>query len=69
MWIGAGVRILDGVIVRKGCIIGASSVLTKSTEEYGVYIGVPAKKIRNRKKNKSQKKFYLHVYIFLFFFT
>ena len=55
VWIGAGVRILDGVIIRKGCIIGASSVLTKSTEEYGVYAGVPAKKIKSRKENKSQE--------------
>lgn len=48
VWIGSGVRVLDGTIIRKGCVIGANSVLTKSTEEYGVYVGVPAKLIKQR---------------------
>lgn len=48
VWIGSGARILDGVTIRKGCVIGANSVLTKSTDEYGVYVGVPAKLIKTR---------------------
>lgn len=48
VWIGSGVRVLDGVTIRKGCVIGANSVLTKSTVEYGVYVGVPSKIIKNR---------------------
>lgn len=48
VWIGCGVRILDGVVISKGCVIGAGSVVTKSTEPYGVYVGVPAKKIASR---------------------
>lgn len=50
VWIGAGVRILDGVKVSTGCVIGAGSVVTKSTEPFGVYVGVPAKRIKNRLK-------------------
>ena len=49
VWIGTGVRVLDGVRIAKGCVIGAGSVVTKSTEQYGVYVGVPAKKINERK--------------------
>ena len=49
VWIGTGVRILDGVTIKKGCVIGAGAVLTKSTDPYGVYVGVPAYKIRDRK--------------------
>lgn len=49
VWIGSGVRVLDGVTISKGCVIGAGSVLTKSTEKFSVYVGVPAKKIRNRR--------------------
>ncbi|ROS90307.1 acyltransferase [uncultured Duncaniella sp.] len=48
VWIGAGVRILDGVTIARGCVIGAGSVVTKSTEEFGVYVGVPARLIKKR---------------------
>lgn len=48
VWIGCGVRILDGVVIAKGCVIGAGSVVTNSTEPYGVYVGIPAKKIKSR---------------------
>lgn len=50
VWIGTGVRILDGVCVTKGCVIGAGSVVTKSTEPFGVYVGVPARRIKERKR-------------------
>jgi maltose O-acetyltransferase len=48
VWIGAGVVIVPGVTLAKGTVIGANSVVTKSTEAYGVYVGAPAKKIRSR---------------------
>jgi acetyltransferase-like isoleucine patch superfamily enzyme len=48
VWIGTGVRVLDGVTIKTGCVIGAGSVLTKSTVSLSVYVGVPAKKIKNR---------------------
>ncbi|MDO8344267.1 MAG: acyltransferase [Cellvibrio sp.] len=48
VWIGAGVRILDGVIIRKGTVVGAGAVVTKSTECYAVVVGVPAKQISSR---------------------
>lgn len=49
VWLGAGVKVLDGVTIGEGCVIGANSVVTKSTEPYGVYVGIPAKKIKSRK--------------------
>lgn len=48
VWIGCGVRVLDGVTIAQGCVIGAGSVVTKSTEPYGIYVGIPAKKIKSR---------------------
>lgn len=48
VWLGAGVRVLDGVDIKKGTVIGAGAVVTKSTEAFGVYVGVPAKKISSR---------------------
>lgn len=48
VWIGAGVKILDGVTIAKGCVIGANAVVTHSTEPYGIYVGIPARKIKSR---------------------
>jgi acetyltransferase-like isoleucine patch superfamily enzyme len=48
VWIGAGVRVLDGVIIKNGVVIGAGAVVTKSLDAYGVYVGVPARKILAR---------------------
>jgi len=49
VWIGTGVRILDGLTISHGCVIGAGSVVNKSTEPFGVYAGVPARLIKSRK--------------------
>lgn len=48
VWIGYGAQIMAGVTVRKGCVIAAGAVLTHSTNEYEVWGGVPAKKIKDR---------------------
>lgn len=48
VWIGHGAQIMPGVIVSRGCVIGAGAIVTKSTEPYGVYVGVPAKCIAYR---------------------
>ena len=47
-WIGMNVTILKGVTVGKGAIIGAGSVVTKDCEPNGVYVGNPARKLRER---------------------
>lgn len=47
-WIGFGAQIMPGVTVGRGAIIGAGAVLTKDAEPYGIYIGVPAGKIKER---------------------
>lgn len=49
VWIGAGVIILDGVKIAKGCVLAAGCIVNKSTEPFGVYAGVPAVKIKDRK--------------------
>lgn len=48
VWVGSGSRILDGVTIKSGCIIGAGSVVTKSTEKNCIYAGAPAKILKVR---------------------
>ena len=49
VWIGANCTVLDGVTIAQGCIIGAGSTVTKSTEPFGIYVGSPAKLLISRK--------------------
>ncbi len=49
--VGAGSIILPGVHVGEGCSVGAMSLITKDTDPWGVYIGIPAKRIKERKKD------------------
>lgn len=48
VWIGANSVILDGTIIKKGCVIAAGSVVYGVFEEYGVYGGNPIKKLKSR---------------------
>lgn len=48
VWLGAGVKVLDGANIGEGCVVGANSVVTRSLPSYGVYIGTPAKLLKKR---------------------
>lgn len=48
VWIAHGCTILDNVKIAHGSVIGAGSVLASSTEPNGIYVGSPAKRIKNR---------------------
>lgn len=48
--IGVGSVIFPGVHVADGCSIGAMTMVTKNTEEWAIYFGMPARKIKNRSK-------------------
>ena len=47
-WIGFGAQIMPGVSIGKGSVIAAGAVVTHNTDDYGVYAGVPARKIKER---------------------
>ena len=48
-WLGTGVRILDGVTIGCGSVVGAGAVVTKDIPPYSVAVGVPAKRIKASK--------------------
>lgn len=48
VWFGFDVVVLPGVTIRKGCVIGAGSVVTDEIPEYSIAAGVPARVIGSR---------------------
>ncbi len=57
--IGAGCVVLPGVELGEGASVGALSLVNKSLDPWGVYVGVPARKLKDRLKDmlKLEKKF------------
>lgn len=49
--VGARSVILPGCNIADGCSIGAMTLVTKPTLPWGIYFGVPARRIKERKKN------------------
>lgn len=45
VWIGTRAMILPGVVLGKGCVVAAGSVVTKNVAPYSIVGGIPAKNI------------------------
>ena len=48
VWIGANCILLDGVTIRRGCVIGAGSLVRGELPAYSVCYGTPAIKVDER---------------------
>lgn len=48
-WVGFGATVLAGAIVGSNCAIGAHSLVLERTEPHCVYVGSPARKVRQLK--------------------
>lgn len=48
--IGAGSMVFPGVTIADGCSVGAMSLVNRSTQEWGIYSGIPAKRIKDRSR-------------------
>jgi len=48
VWLGAGVTVLPGVRLGRGCVIGAGAVVTSDVPAEAVFAGVPAVEISKR---------------------
>lgn len=51
-WLGMGVKVMDGVRIGRGAVVGANAVVTKDIPAYAVAVGVPARVIRSRTGNR-----------------
>ncbi len=48
VWLGAGVKVLDGVRIGRGSIVSAGAVVTRDVAPYSIMAGVPARFLRLR---------------------
>jgi acetyltransferase-like isoleucine patch superfamily enzyme len=48
VWIGANCVLLDGAILRRGCVLGAGSVVRSELTAYTVYAGQPLRVVGER---------------------
>ncbi len=57
--VGSGTTILPNVTLEEGTSVGANSLVNKSTEPWGIYIGSPIRRLKDRKKDllKLEKEF------------
>lgn len=61
VYIGAGVRVLGGVEVGRFSVIGVNSVVISDVDQFSVYAGQPARKIKSiTKKNCIKYKSFFH---------
>ena len=56
VWIGAGCKILKGVTIGEGCVVGAGSVVTKNVPPFSICVGVPARVIGQRSAARVSEK-------------
>ncbi len=47
-WLGSGVKVLDGVTIGRGSVVGAGAVVTKNIPPFSIAVGVPARVIKRR---------------------
>lgn len=50
VWVGANAVLLDGCVIGRGAIIAAGAVVSCAVPPYEIWGGIPARKLRERKK-------------------
>ncbi|MCM1236716.1 MAG: hypothetical protein NC489_42110, partial [Ruminococcus flavefaciens] len=49
--LGMGVSVMPNVTIGEGSSIGSMSLVNKSVDEWGIYVGIPCKFLKERKKD------------------
>lgn len=60
VWLGTGVRVLDGTVIGEGCVVAAGAVVRGELQPYGIYAGVPAQLVRTRSPTTTYLKDHRH---------
>jgi len=55
IWIASGCRVLGDVTIEERTVVGAGTVVNKSLEANSLYVGVPARKVKNINEVKSNE--------------
>jgi acetyltransferase-like isoleucine patch superfamily enzyme len=55
--IGANSVVLPGVEIGEGCAVGAMSLVKQSTKPWGIYVGVPVKRLKERSRKLLKSKY------------
>lgn len=48
--IGASCVIMPNLVIEEGVVVGSMSFVNKSLDEWGIYVGVPVKRLKDRSK-------------------
>lgn len=48
--IGSGATVFPAVTIGEGCAVGAMSLVTSSLKEWGIYAGIPVKRLKERSR-------------------
>jgi len=52
VWIGVGVRVIDGVTIGNGSVVGAGAVVIEDVPDYAIVAGVPARLVGTRQRRE-----------------
>ena len=55
VWLGRDVTILKGIEIKNNSIVGTKSLVTKNVEENAIYVGIPARKVKDNVDWKKQR--------------
>lgn len=54
--VGSGSVVLPGVVLEEGVAVGALSLVTRRCQAFGIYAGVPARRVKERKRDLLQRE-------------
>lgn len=54
--VGTGSTILPGVTIHEGTSVGSMSLVNQSLDSWGMYVGIPCRRLKDRKKDLLEKE-------------
>lgn len=54
-WLGTNATLLPGTAVAEGCVVGSGAVAHGTLDPFGLYVGSPARRVRDRAPDAQQR--------------